>query len=139
MSLLGGIFSGVKALLGVSGGKGADNVMKVATGIGKWIDNNKFTDQEKATYRAKMLVHYSAYMESTVGENSERSRTRREIAMWIIRTEIGLLVISGLLYKFDAGWAEYIYKICTDSPLGLLTLGVGAFFFGTHLVRAAKG
>lgn len=139
MSLLGGLFSGVKALLGVGGGDGASNVMKVASGIGGWIDNNKFTDQEKAKHKAALIPHFQKFMDSTVSENSARSQTRREVAIWIIRTEIFLLIISGLLYRFDAGWAEYIYKICTDSPLGLLTLGVGAFFFGTHLVRAAKG
>jgi len=113
--------------------------MKVASGIGNWIDNNKFTDQERAKHKAALIPHFQKFMDSTVSENSERSRTRRNIAIWIIRTEIGLLVISGLLFKYDASWSEYIYKICTDSPLGLLTLGVGAFFFGTHLVRAAKG
>lgn len=139
MSFFSGLVSGVKAVLGVGGGEGADTVMKVASGIGGWIDNNKFTDQEKAKHKAALIPHFQKFMDSTVSENSARSMTRRDVAIWVIRTEIGLLVISGALFKYDASWSEYIYKICTDSPLGLLTLGVGAFFFGTHLVRAAKG
>lgn len=118
--------------------EGSSNVMKVATGIGNWIDKGKFTDQEKAEHRAALIPHFQKFIESTVSENSERSRTRRDIAIWIIRTEIFLLVFSVILYKFDLEWAKYVYQICTDSPLGLLTLGVGAFFFGTHLVRAAR-
>jgi len=117
---------------------GADNVMKVASGIGSWIDEGKFTDQEKAEHAAALIPHFQTFMNSTVGENTKRSLTRRDIAIWIIRTEIILLICSAILFKIDLEWSKYIYQICTDSPLGLLTLGVGAFFFGTHLVRAAK-
>ena len=135
-----GILSGIKAVLGFStAGKGADNVMKVASGIGGWIDGQQFTEQEKAEFNAKMISSYGAFMESTVGENTQRSITRRDLAIWIIRTEIILLVISVALHKIDPAWGAYVYTIATDSPLGLLTLGVGAFFFGTHLVRAAQG
>ena len=118
---------------------GANNVMKVASGIGNWIDKGKFTDQEKAEHSAALIPHFQKFMDSTVNENSKRSQTRRDIAIWIIRTEIALLVFSVGLYKIDLEWSKYVYQICTDSPLGLLTLGVGAFFFGTHLVRASKG
>jgi len=118
-----------------SSGDGQANVMKVASGIGNWIDKGKFTDQEKANHSAALIPHFQKFMDSTINENTKRSLTRRDIAIWIIRTEILLLVFSVLLYKIDLAWSEYVYKICTDSPLGLLTLGVGAFFFGTHLAR----
>ena len=138
--MFGGIIAAAKSVLGFStAGKGADNVMKVATGIGGWIDGQQFTEQEKAEFNAKMISSYGAFMESTVGENTQRSITRRDLAIWIIRTEIILLVISVALHKIDPAWGAYVYTIATDSPLGLLTLGVGAFFFGTHLVRAAQG
>ena len=118
---------------------GADNVMKVASGIGGWIDGQQFTEQEKAEFNGKLLEQYGKFMETTIGENTQRSLTRRDIAIWIIRAEIILLVFSVVLHKIDKPWGDYVYQICTDSPLGLLTLGVGAFFFGTHLVRATKG
>ena len=138
MNFLTGIWSGAKAVLGFStAGKGADNVMKVASGIGGWIDGQQFTEAERATHNMKVVELYGDFMKSTIGENTQRSITRRELAIWIIRTEIILLVFSVVLQKIDPAWGEYVYKICTESPLGLLTLGVGAFFFGTHLVRAA--
>ena len=138
--MFGGIIAAAKSVLGFStAGNGADNVLKVATGIGGWIDGQQFTEQEKAEFNAKMISSYGAFMESTVGENTQRSITRRDLAIWIIRTEIILLVISVALHKIDPAWGAYVYTIATDSPLGLLTLGVGAFFFGTHLVRAAQG
>jgi hypothetical protein len=140
MGFFSGIWAGTKAVLGFSNAsKGADNVMKVASGIGGWIDGQKFTEQEKAEMNMKMVGYYGDFMQSTVGENTQRSITRRELAIWIIRTEIIMLVISVILHKIDPAWGAYVYTIATESPLGLLTLGVGAFFFGTHLVRATKG
>jgi hypothetical protein len=125
-------------VLGFSGAsKGSDNVMKIASGVGNFIDEQNLTEEEAAHLRVKAAEQYGKFMESTVGENSQRSITRRELAIWIIRVELALLVFSVLLFKLDKPWGDYVYKICTDSPLGLLTLGVGAFFFGTHLVRAA--
>ena len=131
------MWSFIKGVFG-GGQDGQSNVMKVASGIGNWIDKGKFTEQEQAEHRAKMIVHYSDYMASTVSENTQRSRTRRDLALWIIKIEIGILVASLVMFKFDQAWSEYAYRIATDSPLGYLTLGVGAFFFGAHLVRAAK-
>lgn len=138
MSWFRGIVSGVKAVFGASS-DGTSNVMKVASGVGNWIDEQKFTEEEKAKYNAEMITHYSEFMKSTVAENTQRSITRRSIAIWVIRSEIGFLASSAVLYKLDMELAEYIYKIATDSPMGYLTLGVGAFFFGAHLVRATQG
>jgi len=138
MGLLTGLFTGVKTLLGFSGAsKGADNVMKVASGIGNWIDEQKLTDEERLNFQGKMIEHYGVFMQSTVGENTQRSITRRELAIWIIRVELVCLMLYGILASFGLKAADVWWKISVDSPLGLLTLGVGAFFFGTHLVRAA--
>lgn len=128
----------VKSLLG-GGQNGTDNVMKVASGIGGWIDKLKLTDQEKQEFNGKMVEHYATFMASTVNENTERSRTRRDIALWIIKLEAAFLVFSLAVFHFNTPLAKYAYQIATDSPWGYLTLGVGAFFFGSHLVRAAKG
>ena len=138
MNIFSGIVSGVKAIFG-GGQDGTNNVMTVAKGIGGWIDGQQFTDQEKAKFNAEMIGHYSKYMESTVTENTQRSRTRRDIAIWVIRTEIFFLITSAVMFKIDEPLAEYLYKIATTSPMDYLVLGIGAFFFGAHLVRATQG
>ena len=123
---------------GTGASKGADNVMKIASGVGGWIDGQQFTDQERAEFNAKMIGHYNDFMQSTVNENTQRSITRREIAMWIIRIEILCLMLYGALASFGLAAAKVWWQIAVDSPLGLLTLGVGAFFFGTHMLRSSK-
>ena len=138
MGLLSGLWAGAKAVMGFSGGdtKGADNVMKVASGIGNFIDEQNFTPEERAVYNAEMVGHYGEFMKTTVAENTQRSITRREIAIWVIRLEAIFLILYGTLASFELAAATHWKYIAVDSPWGLLVLGVGAFFFGTHMIRS---
>jgi len=135
MSILKGIITGVKAIFG-AGEDGTGNVMKVATGIGGFIDEQKFTEEEKAKYNAELIPVFQQYMDSTVRENTQRSITRRSLAIWIIRTWIFLLAASIIASALNANeLAKYIYEIATLSTMDYLVLGVGAFFFGSHIIR----
>jgi len=126
-------------LLGGGSSKGADNVMKVASGVGGWIDGMKFTEQEQAQYNGKLIEAAGKFMEMTIGENTERSITRRHLALLVIRFELALLALVVIMYKIDQPYAEFIYKIATTDPMNYLVLGIGAFFFMAHIVRASKG
>ena len=123
-----------KAVFGV-GQSGSDNVMTVASGIGNFIDEQNFTTEERAVYNANTVKVYSDFMASTVAENTQRSLTRRNLSIWIIRFEIFLLTASAITYKIDVELSEFIYRIATTDPMSYLVLGVGAFFWGSHLVR----
>ena len=138
MNLLKGVISGVKAVFGV-GQNGTDNVMKVATGIGSWIDEQQFTPQEKAKYSKETAQQFQTFMESTVKENTQRSITRRSLAIWVIRTWVFLLVASIVSYAFgQQELAAYIWKVTTHSTMDFLVLGIGGFFFGAHIIRQTK-
>ena len=134
MNLFKAIGAGFKAVFGV-GQNGSENVMTVAKGIGGWIDGQQFTEQEKAQFNAKMVDQFGAYMESTCNENTERSRTRREIAIWVIRFEVFLLAFSLFVRPFNQNWSDFAFHIATQDPLNYLVLGIGAFFFGAHILR----
>ena len=56
MGILSTIAAGAKALFGLStsNSKSQDNVMEVARGVGTWIDNQQYTDQEKAEDAAEV-------------------------------------------------------------------------------------
>ena len=136
--MLGGLWTAAKMVLGFSGAnKGSENVMKIASGVGTFIDEQNFTEQESKEHKLKLAGMMNDFVAATVGENSERSITRRELAIWIIRVELASLMLYGGLASFGLKAADVWWKISTDSPLAVLSLGVGAFFFGTHLVRAA--
>lgn len=138
MNLFKAAVTGVKALFGMPDSKGADLISDSVRGVGKWIDEQQFTEEESKVHKMELFAKYSTFLENTVAENSERSITRRFIALWVIRVEMGLLILSVLLFKIDPEWSEYLYKVATNDPLNYLVLGVGAFFFGAHLIRAAK-
>ena len=137
------IKTGLSFLMGKNTSKGADRVMDAAAGVGGWIDNLAHTDQEKAELNAEMrtvmLTAAQKFMDSTVGENTDRSITRRELALLIIRFELALIALCIALYKIDPDYSKFIWEIASTDPLNYLVGGVGAFFFMAHIVRSAKG
>ena len=138
MGLLSALWTGAKVMFGASSAsEGTSNVMKVASGVGQFIDEQELTEEEAAVLRGKAAEQYGKFMESTVSENSQRSITRREIAIWVIRVELACLMLYGALASFGLTAASVWKEISFDSPLSVLTWGVGGFFFGTHLIRAA--
>ena len=141
MSVLSGLWTGAKVLfgLGSGSGKGVDNVMAVAKGVGGYIDEQKFTPQEQSEFNVKLIGHMDSSMANTVSENTERSKARREIALLVMRWALAMLTISGILHL--CGWTEdakFIRDLVIDDPIGYFVLGIGAFFFGAHIVRAMR-
>jgi hypothetical protein len=124
--------------VGTHGEKNADLARDTVRGVGTWIDERDFTDEEKSKANLELAVKYAQYADQTLQENTVRSKTRRSLSLMIIRVEGFILLLSAATFRASPEWSEYLYKIATESPWALLTLGVGAFFFGTHLLRTYK-
>lgn len=108
---------------------GNKNVDKVIDGAINGIDKAWYTEQERAS-------HYSEYVKQQIDENSIRSRARRVLAFAILGTYLSLKVASVIVYKINT---EYATHLATQGDtLSTLALGVGAFYFAAHLVRANK-
>jgi len=145
VNIFSGIVSGVKAVFG-AGQSGSDNVMKVASGIGGFIDDLSYTDAEKAKKHSTVTIPaMQAFMESTVAENTERSRTRREIAIWVIRNWFIMLWVSIVSRGVELAvgavnheFSTFVFGVATFSAMTYLVLGIGGFFFGAHILRQVK-
>lgn len=133
-----GIWKGIKTAAKWFVGGSSENGMDVVKGVGTWIDERKFTEEEKAKFQLEAAKHYGDYLRQTMDENSERSRTRRALALLVIRWWLLMLTFSACLYPINALWSEYVFKIASMGSVGLLVAGVGGFFFGTHLLRSKK-
>ena len=146
--MLGAIVSGAKVLLGLGTSKGVDNVMSVASGIGSFIDEQQYTPEERAKIHADVTIPaMQKFMESTADENTERSKTRRDLALWIIRNWFMMLWVAivaygaELLIEMQTGvesqhaLSAFVLGVATIAQLLYLVLGVGAFFFGAHINR----
>lgn len=158
------IKTGASMLFGLGGSHdGSSKVMETAKAIGGFIDEQQLTPEEKLQYNAALIPKYAEFMQSTINENTQRSLTRRDIALWVIRVTLCVLVASIPVYAVEMYWldvpacvalnaegqpawidgcqtvSQYMYTIVTTEPLSYLVLGVGAFFFGAHIVRQYKG
>lgn len=139
MGIASGLWAGAKAIMGAGAGSGGENtVMEVARGVGNYIDEQEFTSEEKAVHNGNMIIAMGGFMENTVSENTQRSKTRRDIALLVMRWALLMLTVSAVMWRFDKDWAIYIRDLVVDDPMGWFLLGVGAFFFGAHIVRAMK-
>jgi len=133
-----GWLTGLKAIGGfLLGGTGSSPTqgVELIKGVGGWIDNLQYTEQEKAVDAAGRAVRYGQFFVQTMEENSERSKTRRSLSLLVIRWWLGMLTLSGLMFKIDLAWSQYLFEIATLTGVVTLVLGIGAFFWGTHLLR----
>jgi hypothetical protein len=115
-----------------------DNVLDkdngLLKGVGGWIDDLSHTDQEKAEDKKELRKAVVAYAVASMGENSERSKARREIAKQWIKTQLWLILMCAIAAPFDMKLAEFYYKLSTASVMLAGTGAIITFFFGSYLL-----
>jgi len=131
----GAIKNGVKAVIGIGG---SDTGLTAVKEVAEFIDNRKFTDEERAKYVLEVAPHYAKFMDGTLKENSQRSKTRRHLAILVIRNWIAMLWAAVFAWLWKPEWSGFILTIALSTALITLVLGIGAFFWGTHLLRDTK-
>ena len=120
------------------GDKVVDNVLDKKDGllvrVGGWIDGQQHTEQEKAEDQKELRKGVIAYAVSSMGENSERSKARREIAKLWIKTQLGLILMCAICAPFNMALAEFYFKLSTASVMLAGTGAIITFFFGSYLL-----
>lgn len=132
--------AGIGFLFGGSGKESSagSKIMEVAKGVGGFIDEQQFTDEEKAKAQAEHMQLVFKAVELTRDENSVRSVTRRVMAWGIMGSLLGAFWIALLGHLiFDASTAP-ILKIVDQFMIGELALAVGSFYFMASIVRSRK-
>ncbi|WP_339064703.1 hypothetical protein [Teredinibacter turnerae] len=103
--------------------------------FGEYIGNMKFTAEEMAEMDAEMAAGVRKFAIDTLSENTDRSKARRELAIFILQSFVLFLFLAGLVYPFNAEWSAFWLAIATKTRLDELAGGVGLFFWGVHVVR----
>lgn len=129
------IKAGAKAVFGMAGSGTGAHAVKEAI---KMFDERKFTEEERAEYVLKVAPVYAKFMENTVNESSQRSTTRRNLAMMVIRNWIAMLWVAIVAWIWNPEYSAFILTIAFSTALATLVLGIGAFFWGTHLLRGTR-
>ncbi len=114
------------------------NLMQAASGVGKWIDEQDFTEEEKVVARTRNTKMLIDGIVASQDENSTRSITRRVLA-WMIMgsfiTAFWIAVIQKLVFGVDP---DDLLTIMDKFMLPELALAVGSFYFMVSLVRSRK-
>ncbi len=108
----------------------ATTIIKGAT---SGLDHMFFSKEERAEASAKLGDFYLKYLESTQGQNL----ARRFIAVLVTGLWVLLIVCGALLWKIDAAYSEFIFKILADIVMVPFSIIVG-FYFLTHTARAFR-
>ena len=114
---------------------------KVFTSVAKGIDNLGFTEQEKATFTKEMAEGLAKYTIETLGASSDRSKTRRDIAIMIVSLYLLTFIVAlvMLLTSKDLTSVKMIIELANEMNLSIGFLMVLAFFFGGYYLQNLMG
>ena len=105
------------------------------TKFGGWVGGQQFTDQEQAELSAKSVESVQTFVVATLGESTERSKTRRSIAVFVIKFYLLLLFIAVMVFPFNKEWSTFALSVATIPALGGMVVSIGIFFFGSHMIQ----
>lgn len=108
------------------------------TKLGGWVDELGYGDQEKAEGQLEMLKAVRQHAVDTLEENTQRSKTRRDLAIMTIKFYFILVFLSGMVFKLDPEWSKVWYELAISVPMASLVLGVSGFFWGVHVLRTKQ-
>jgi len=132
-TIVGALFGGPKAAQDT-----VAFVADAAKGVGTWIDERNFTEEEKSKADQKNLETVLRGIELTRDENSARSVTRRYLA-WSI---MGIYLLSFLLTisvgYFVQAYGKFILEVIQVYGLDKLAWAVGSFYFLASISRSIK-
>jgi len=100
-------------------------------GVGNWIDNMQFTEQEKSQANQRLLDFRLNVLEQTADESSVRSISRRILAWMITGTFLTLILLSALGAILGLAWAESVFKIAQSIYEAFLA--VISFYFVSQM------
>ena len=105
------------------------------TKFGGWIGGQQFTDQEQAELNAKSIESVQTFVVATLGESTERSKTRRDIAVLVIKFYPLLIFVALMAFPFNKEWSAFALSLATIPALGGMVVSIGLFFFGSHMIQ----
>lgn len=127
------MFSWITGLFGSSSNTVVETAAK---GIYNGLDAMFFTDEEKAEFRQKQADTVIKFAEIAYDENSIRSVTRRWLAFMVIGPAMLLIVVASICQPFAPEYSAFLFEVFKQ--LIPWAGGVLMFYFGPHLIGAAK-
>lgn len=118
--------------------KTVDDIFDKDSGLlakaGGWIGNLNYTDEEQAKSRTANMLAVQKFVVDTLAENTDRSKARRDIAVFFIKFYAILLFMAGMTYPISSEWSEVWFNLATSTAVGGLVFAISGFFFGSHML-----
>ena len=118
------------------GQKSVDNILDkdkgLLTQVGGWIGNMNLTPEETIKYNAKTVASVQKFVADTLSESTERSKTRRSIAILWIKAQLAIVLMCCIAAPWDRELAEFYFKLATSGLMITVTTAICIFFFGSH-------
>ncbi len=116
--------------------KVADNVLDKDNGliaqVGSWVGNMDLTKEEVIEFNAKTVSSVQAFVKATLSESTERSKTRRAIAVLWIKTQLSIVLMCCIAAPFKLELAKFYFTLATSTLMITVTTAICIFFFGSH-------
>jgi hypothetical protein len=118
------------------GEKAATNILDKDSGlltqVGGWVGNMNLTQEELIEFNAKTVGNVHEFVKATLSESTERSKTRRSIAIMWIKLQVSLVLLCCIAAPFDSVLASFYLDLATSSLMFTVTTAICIFFFGSH-------
>jgi len=117
-------------------GKVIDLATDSVKGIGSWIDNMNYTEEEKAKDISRSIELNLKLIEMTATENSVRSITRRYMAWGIVSFMLFWSSVAMILAMLDKDSVVVkMLQVVEAFNMGIAFTAVIALYFGVQFIR----
>ena len=110
---------------------------------GGFINDLDYSDAEKAKSFFELALSVSEHIKTTLSESTERSTTRRSIAILWIKAQLGLILMVAICIPFSTEKAKAFFELATCNVMmwgtgSVIIFFFGAYAWGAHIKRADK-
>ena len=116
-----------------------EGVVNLISGVRGMIDDKNFTPEEKARFDKETAINAAGFVKDTLSENTERSKTRRSVAVDTVRFFFLLIIFEVVVWKIDPLWFEAVKGLIIDFKLPAAFIMIMAFFFGGYYLNKFTG
>ena len=131
--------------------KAVDNILDkdkgLLTQVGNWIGGMNYTEEERAEMQQAVNGGVVEFIKTTLTENTQRSKTRRTVAIMWIAVELLLVLLtcvtafiewvkfSGDTFTIDhLVLSQFYWSVVMSDVMFWGTMSVIGFFFGPYMI-----
>ena len=100
--------------------------------VGGWIGNMNLTPEEVMEANGKTVASVQTFVAATLSESTDRSKTRRSIAILWIKAQLGIVMMCCIAAPWDRELAGFYFDLATSTLMITATTAIIIFFFGSH-------